>query len=103
MARDYDRYKLVKNTNGTIDQLPFIPISSSTADKYVEWIVGKSRLDKLSQQYYGTPVFDWLILYSNPEFISEFDIVDGATIRIPFPLDRAIGQYQEVLSEIRSE
>lgn len=103
MARDYDRYQLVRNTDGTIDQLPFINIPSSTTDKYVEWINGKSRLDKLSQRYYGTPVFDWLILYGNSEYISEFDFIDGATIRIPFPLENAINNYQAILSQIRAE
>lgn len=103
MARDYDRYQLLKNGDGTINQSPFIRISSSTVDKYVEWINGKSRLDKLSQKYYGSPTFDWLILYANPEFISEFDIVDGTIIRIPFPLDRVINEYQSVLSSIRSQ
>jgi hypothetical protein len=93
----------MKNPDGTIDQMPFVKISESSGDKYITWNNGKSRMDKLSNQYYGHPLYDWLILYANPEWISEFDIPDGATIRIPFPLDRAIGQYQEVLSNIKSE
>lgn len=103
MINGYDRYALVKNTDGTIDQMPFIKIAASTGDKYIKWNNGKSRLDKISLQYYGHPQYDWLILYANPDWISEFDIPDNATIRIPFPLDRALGQYQETLADIRSD
>ena len=102
-VRDYNRYELVTNDDGTVDQMPFVPIPSTSTDKYVQWIVGKNRLDKLSQRYYATPYYDWLIIYANPEFITEFDIPDGATIRIPFPLDRVLGYYQEILSTIRSQ
>jgi len=103
MARDYDRYELVRNRDGSLDQLPFIVMTSSTSDKYVEWFAGKSRMDKLAVTYYGSSFFDWVILYANPEWISEFDIPDGATIRIPFPLDRAIAQYQKELTRLRSQ
>ncbi len=101
MAVVYDRYQLVKNADGSIDQLPYTVIPPAPSDKYVEWIEGRSRMDVLSQQYYGTPYMDWMILWANPEWISEFDIVDGTTIRIPFPLDRAINSYQEELTRLR--
>jgi len=100
---DYNRYELVTNTDGTIDQMPFVEIPTQSTDKYISWVVGKSRLDKLSQRYYGTPYYDWLIIYANPEFISEFDIFDGASIRVPFPLDKAIALYNENLSNIRAQ
>lgn len=103
MARDYNRYELVQNDDGTINQLPYVNIASSVSDKYVEWIDGRSRMDKLSQRYYGIPYFDWLIMYANPEYISEFDIPDGTTIRVPFPLEKAINSYQENLVTIQSE
>lgn len=101
MAKDYDRYELVKNEDGTIDQLPYVPIPAAASDKYIEWNSSKNRMDKLSQNYYGSPYFDWIILWGNPEFISEFDIPDGTTIRIPFPLNRVIGSYQDEISRYR--
>jgi len=101
--RDYDRYELVRNNDGTVDQMPFVPIPQSTGDKYISWVEGRSRMDKLSQRYYGSPFFDWLIMYANPEWISEFDIPNNATIRVPFPLGNALQDYQAVLSSIRSE
>ena len=100
--RDYDRYELVRTNEGTIDQMPFVVISVSATDKYVEWNVGKSRMDKLSQTYYDTPFFDWMILYANPQYISEFDIPDGVTIRIPFPLLSARTDYESKLKRIRT-
>ena len=103
MARDYDRYALVRNTDGTMDQLPFTYLAPNIGDKYVEWIVGRSRMDILSQRYYDSPFFDWLILYANPEWISEFDIPDGATIRIPFPLNRVISEYQDKVAFIQNQ
>ena len=102
MARVYDRYQLVKNNDGTIDQLPYVELPSSSGDKYVEWTLGKSRMDKLSQSYYGTPYYDWVILYANAEYISEFDIPDGTTIRIPFPIDNVISQYEERIKYLQT-
>jgi len=101
--RDYDRYELVRNNDGTIDQMPFIPIPNGTSDKYITWNDSKDRMDKLSQRYYGSPFFDWLIMYANPEYISEFDIPNGAIIRVPFPLSTALNDYQAVLSSIRTQ
>lgn len=100
--RDYDRYELVKNDDGTIDQMPFVPITVSSTDKYEEWIVGRSRMDKFSQRYYDNPFFDWLIMYANPQYISEFDIPDGTVIRVPFPLDDARTAYENKLNQLRS-
>jgi len=101
MAAVYDRYELVRKGDGTLDQLPYVTLPSSAGDKYVEWNTRFSRMDKLSQQYYGTPYMDWVILWANPEFISEFDIPDGTTIRVPFPLNRVISTYQEEIAKIQ--
>lgn len=100
--RDYDRYELVKTDVGTVDQMPFVTIPNNSTDKFVEWNAGKSRMDKFSQTYYSTPFYDWLILYANPLYISEFDIPDGVIIRIPFPLETARGQYETTLKKIRT-
>lgn len=102
MPRDYDRYELVRTDDGTLDQLPFVPIAESPTDKFEEWIEGRSRLDKIAQRYYGNPFFDWLILYANPSYISEFDIPDGTVIRIPFPLDDARTAYENKLTQLRN-
>ena len=100
---DYDRYAILQNGNGTIDRMPFVPIPPSPSDKYEEWVLGRSRLDKLSKKYYDNPFYDFLILYANPQFISEFDIVDGYVLRIPFPLSTARQNYEAELNAIKNK
>ena len=94
---DYDRYSILRNGDGTIKQMPFIYLPENPSDKYETWKDGLSRLDKLSQKYYGNPFYDFLILYANPEYVTEFDFVDGQLIRIPFPLVKAKGDYEAIL------
>jgi len=100
--RDYNRYELIQRDDGVIVYPPFVKIPQSASDKYDNWKLGDSRLDKWSQRYYGNPFYDFLILYANPEYISEFDIPDGAYIRIPFPLDNARRAYEERLQQIKN-
>jgi len=95
--KDYDRYQPLKNDNGTINMMPFINISISVSDKYEYWNTNFSRLDKLSMKYYGNPFYDFLILYANNIYLTEFDIPDNALIRIPFPLIRAKTDYDSAL------
>jgi hypothetical protein len=102
MARqDYDRYEIMKNTDGTIDFLPFVKISESTSDLTEVWVRGRSRLDKLALKCYNNPFYDFFILYANPEYIDQFDIPDGAVIRIPFPLDRVKLEYETFLRKYK--
>jgi len=98
MARkDYDRYEIMKNVDGTIDWLPFVPISKNDSDLSELWVQGRSRLDKLALKYYNNPFYDFLILYANPEYVDQFDIPDGTLIRIPFPLNRVKLEYETFL------
>ena len=58
--------------------------------------MGEHRLDLLSYEYYGDPNYDWLIMQANPEYGSmEFKIPNNALLRIPFPLDVVISQYND--------
>lgn len=100
---DYDRYEIYRTENGGVEQIPFIRIPVNPADKYEQWIEGSSRLDKLAQKYYNNPFFDWMILYGNPEFTSEYDIPDGTVVRIPFPIDRVREFYESALQARRNE
>jgi hypothetical protein len=98
---NYKRYEIFKNTDNTIDQLPFVPLPVNVGDKYEKWNTNTSRLDKFAQSYYDNPFFDFLILLANPKYLSEFDIPDGAVIRIPFPIDKAKADYENGLKLIR--
>ena len=88
-----DRYTKFRR-NGNILHVPFIEIPVRTTDLYTFYKEGQTRLDNLSYQYYGDPNYDWLILQANPEYGSlEFMIPNGSKIRIPYPLEVAISQY----------
>ena len=43
--------------NGEQTVVPFAPLPSKSSDKNYIYKVGQSRLDKISQQFYGTPYF----------------------------------------------
>lgn len=97
MIKDYDRYYLLKKGN-IYKSMPFIKIPKNNTDKYIEWKSNIDRLDKLSEKYYGSPFYDFFILYANPEFLSEWDIPDNTIIRIPFPLDVVKSYYENELT-----
>jgi len=99
--QDYDRYEILKNTNGTTDAMPFVNLPVNPSDKFEYWNTEFSRLDKLSQKYYGNPFYDFLILYANKIYLNEFDIPDGALIRIPFPLTKAKVDYEAALTAFK--
>jgi len=98
---DYKRYELLTNANGVIEPMPFVNLPINSSDKYEYWNTEFSRLDKISQKYYGNPFYDFLILYANNVYVNEFDIPDGELIRIPFPLSKAIGDYESILSNYK--
>jgi len=97
MSVNYNRYEPLKVVDN-IRLIPFIKLPELPTDKYIQWKVG-SRMDILSNKYYGSPFFDFLILQANPEFISEFDIPVGTYIRIPFPLKINKLHYETLLGE----
>ena len=94
--RDYDRYSILRKGDGRVEQPPFIKLPKNLSDKYITWNDGDSRLDRLSYKYYGNPFYDFLILYANSKYLCEFDIPDGALIRIPFPLSKVISDYEQL-------
>jgi hypothetical protein len=100
-SNNYNRYSILKNGDGTTDSMPFIKLPVNPSDKYEYWNSDFSRLDKLSQKYYGNSFYDFLILYANPEYSSEFDIPDNQLIRIPFPLAKAKSDYETILEQFK--
>ena len=88
----YDRYKKVRS-EGKVGILPTITLSKKNSD-YYEFYNSNNRLDLLSYKYYGNPNYDWLILMANPEYGSmEFNIPLNAEIRIPYPLESTLIEY----------
>lgn len=90
----YDRYSRFRE-NGEIKIIPKITLPVKTSDKYVQYERGKTRLDVLSYQYYNDANYGWLIMLANPQYSSlEFLIPDKAQLRIPYPLDNSLRQYE---------
>lgn len=89
----YDRYKQFR-VNGHIEVIPGITIEPKDTDYFETYILGQSRLDIISNDYYGDPDYDWLIMLANPEYGSlEYKIPDGTVLRIPYPLSSTLENY----------
>jgi hypothetical protein len=85
--------------NGQQTVVPYIPLQSKSSDKSHIYIVSQSRLDKISQQYYNSPFFGWLIMMANPQYSGlETNIPDGAVLTIPFPLVASLQDYKNNLN-----
>ena len=90
----FDRYQYFLE-DGSFKIVPGIEIPIKGSDKYFQYKKGKDRLDKASQEYYGTPYFGWLIMLANPLAGSvEFEIPDNFLIRVPFPLVPTLQDYK---------
>lgn len=99
MASDfntYDRYSKFME-NGRILNVPFITIPKKNTDRVLVYKRGVHRMDNISYDYYGNPNYGWLILMANPNYTMEFQIPDGMEIRIPYPLETTLNQYQASL------
>ena len=89
----YDRYKQFR-VNGHIEVVPGITIDPKDTDYFETYILGQSRLDIISNDYYGDPNYDWLIMQANPQYGSlEFNIENKSLLRIPYPLETTMSQY----------
>lgn len=83
----YDRYKKYRVDGGVL-QPCVMKIEPKNTDYFEKYVAGRSRLDIISNDYYGDPNYDWLILTANPELDGlEFKIPDGYELRIPYPLN----------------
>lgn len=85
--------------NGEQTTVPYIVLDSKSSDKSHIYIVGQSRLDKISQQYYNSPFFGWIIMQANPKYSGlESNIPDGSVLTIPFPLISSLQDYKNSLN-----
>jgi phage tail protein X len=71
---------------------PEIPFSEK--DIYVYTTIG-DRLDKLSQQYYGSTEYYWIIATANPDLtMNSLYIPEGSQIRIPGNINEVILNFK---------
>ena len=91
----FDRYQYFSE-EGSFKIVPGIEIPTKSTDKYIEYTRNKDRFDKLSQEYYNSPLFGWLILLANPAIGGiEFETPDNFILRIPFPLVPSLQDYKK--------
>ena len=97
--KNFDRYSGFRN--GTeVGIVPFGKIPEKASDKFEIYEKGKTRLDLISYQYYGSCSYAWLILQANAKYGSlEFNIPDGAELRIPYPLEASLADYKKALEK----
>lgn len=102
MPKYYDRYEQFRY-NGKMSPIPGLRLSIQGGDKNVVYKLGETRLDKLSNTYYNTPYYGWLIMLANPQFGGlEFNIPDQSIIIIPFPFESAIGRYTAEVNKYKA-
>lgn len=95
----YDRYSQFRG-DGDVDLVPFGRVRPKNSDFFEVYKKNKSRLDLISYNYYKNPNYGWLILQANPEVGSmEYNIPDGTTLRIPYPLGVSIQDYRDSIEE----
>ena len=92
---NYNENRYEELAKGKLMPLVKLPINQS--DKYIFWNSMLNRYDKISQKYYNSPFYDYLLIYANTDYLSEFDIPDGTLIRIPFPLNKAKADYNAIV------
>jgi hypothetical protein len=91
----YDEFLI----NGEQTVVPFVQLPQKTTDKVYVYKLARTRLDKVSQDFYGTPFFGWLILQANPQYGGlENTIPDGAILIIPFPLLPSLQDYKSAIN-----
>lgn len=95
----FDRYSQFRNGN-TIDIVSFGEIPEKDTDKFITYEKGKTRLDQVSYKFYGSSNYAWLIMQANAKYGSlEFRIPDGVELRIPYPLNVSISDYQKSIDK----
>tara|TARA_R110000803_G_scaffold22903_1_gene56553 strand:+ start:4809 stop:5126 length:318 start_codon:yes stop_codon:yes gene_type:complete len=95
--RYYDRYQNFL-VDGKQTIVPNVVLPSKTSDKRYVYRTGMSRLDKISQEFYQTPYFGWLIQMANPQYGGmESKIPDGTVLIVPFPLIQSLQDYKNAV------
>ena len=53
-------------------------------------------MDNVSYDAYGDSSYEWLILLANQDIaLMEFEIEDGTQIRVPYPLQDTLDEYNK--------
>lgn len=84
--------------NGEQTTVPFVKLKPKPSDRKYFYMKNVSRLDKISQEIYGSPYFGWLIMLANPSYGGlEWNIPNGSLLIVPYPLIASIQDYEASL------
>jgi hypothetical protein len=89
------RYRQLITPQRTMSTVPAVTISDRDTDKYIIYNSDKMRFDTIAADIYGDDLYNYLILLANPQYPLEFDIPNNTVIRIPFPLNDVIVEYEQ--------
>ena len=93
----YNRYSQF-SVNSEHNTVPYVTLPGKSSDNVYFFKKNVSRLDKISQQYYDSPLFGWLIMQANPRYTGmETNIPDGAVLTIPYPLLTSVQEYKSAI------
>ena len=93
-----NRYKetFINNKHRT---LPFVKLLKKSTDRQFFYSVGSSRLDKISNDFYGNPTYGWLIMMANPQYGAlEINIPDQTILNIPYTLQASLLDYNSAMN-----
>lgn len=99
MVKNFDRYAQFREGD-KINIVSFGSIPPKRSDIKIIYKRGEMRLDQISYQYYNSADYAWLIMQANPQYGSlEYYIPDNVELRIPYPLDISLNDYQKSIDE----
>ena len=101
----YDFYKYLQQPNSprTLKDMPPISIKKRNTDKFILYDRGKARLDYIAGQVYSDETLWRVIMWANPEYFVEFDIPEGATVRVPYPINDVLSEITQQLVDYASQ
>lgn len=97
------RYRQLITPQRKLQTVPGIVISNRDTDKYIIYNSDKMRLDTIAADIYGDDFYNWLILLSNPEYPLEFDIPNNTIIRVAYPLNDALVEYEQKIVALKNK
>jgi len=97
MGNYYNRYKKLTINGETIKIVPFLKFPNKVSDESIIWKKGETRIDIISNKYYGNPYGGWLILVKNG-FFDENEIPNNAQVVVPFPFNKSLQQYVDAIN-----
>lgn len=98
-----NRYRQFVTPQGKMQTVPGVVISDRDTDKFVVYNNNKMRFDTIAAEIYGDDLYSWLISLANPGFPLEFDIPNNTVIRVPFPLNDVLSEYEQKVVNLKNK